>query len=185
VIKIPIYKLTGRAHLKDIGRFFRTAGTNIFRFLPGELQEMSNELLESVKQYVPVRTGTLQSSLIAQAEYNAIQVVARTAIMEDSAYRKDYAEFVEAGVFGKDKSRVIPTPDFGGPALVKSPKAFEGDIIEQLTSAAIGEAAHEVEHGYAQFMRAGIYDVWPKLLSMFSRIIDPRWKALGRKLGAK
>ena len=58
---MAIYKLTGRAHLKDIGRFFRMAGTNIFRFMPGELGEMSDELLAAVKRYVPVDTGILKS----------------------------------------------------------------------------------------------------------------------------
>jgi hypothetical protein len=179
---MPIYKLQGRAHLSGIGRWFRAAGFNAFRFMPGELQDLSDELLDAVKAYVPVRTGVLESSLVAQANINAIQVVARTDVMMNSEYAKDYAGYVEAGVFGKDESRVIKTPQRGGPIFVKSPKSYEGAqwgdaIIDQ----ALGIAAHQVQNGYAQFMRAGIYDFFPKLLRHFSRVIPYKLKQTFRR----
>jgi hypothetical protein len=172
---MPLYKLTGRVHLANIGRFFRRAGTNIFRFMPGELKDFSEELLEAVKRYVPVDTGTLKSSLVAEANYNSIQVVARTSIMMDSAYKKDYAEYVEAGIFGKDKSRLIKTPEFGGESVVRSPGSFgEADAELYANMKIAQEAAHETAHGYAQFMRAGIYDVMPLLMKNMRRIIIPK-----------
>lgn len=167
-----LYKLTGRAWLGDIGRFFRTAGTNVFRFLPGELRDLSEYLLEKVKEYVPVRTGILKSSLMAQADINAIQVVARTDIQVLSEYAKEYAEYVEAGVFGKDKTKMIKTPHMGGPILVKSPKFTEGNILDRIVAQALGEAAIEVQNGYAQFMRAGIFDAMPVIIENLKRIID-------------
>ncbi len=172
---MPLYKLQGRVHLNNLGKFFRRAGTNIFRFMPGELLEYSEGLLEAVKQYVPVDTGTLRSSLIAEANYNSIQVVARTTIMMDSAYKKDYAGYVEAGIFGKDKSRLIETPDFGGEAVVRSPGSFGESDAELYANMKIAqEAAHETTHGYAQFMRAGIYDFLPTLIKGLRRIISPK-----------
>jgi len=173
-----IYKLQGKAHLKNIGRFFTIAGKNIFRFMPGELDDLSEGLLESVKQYVPVRTGTLRSSLVASAYMNAIEVVARTDILISSEYAKEYAGYVEAGVFGKDETRLIKTPQEGGPILVKSPKAYEGslDSAEMYIDQAVGEAAYKVINGYAQFMRAGIYDYFPTLMKSLARFIQYKAK---------
>ena len=180
-----VYKLQGRAHLKDIGRFFRKAGSNLFRFLPGELKDMSKELLEAVHKYVPVDTGVLKSSLIAEANYNSIQVVARSIIQLSSPYEKEYAEYVEAGVFGKDKSRLIETPDKGGPRVVRAPESFGEDLegFDRLTEA--GRVAQRITHGYAQFMRAGIADVLPKLMRTLRRIMDPKWLHEAGYYGAK
>lgn len=178
---MPIYKLAGKVNLSDIGIFFRVLGANIFRFLPRELDDLSNYLLEKVKQYVPVRTGTLKSSLIAEANINSIQVVAQSQILLSSEYKKEYAKYVEAGVFGKDMSKMIPTPGFGGPSIVRSPGSVP-DIVERTFMMALGEIAQQTINGYAQFMRAGIYDAFPEIVRSLRQIIQSKVIRTYRKL---
>ncbi len=171
------YKVQGYANTKMMGRFFRKIGSNLFRFRPRELQDLSGILLANVQRYVPVRTGVLKSSLMAQADINAIIVVAQASIQLTSEYRKEYAEWVEAGVFGKDESRMIKTPDYGGPHLVMSPAGADmmnEQIDFELMMAVAGQEAQATVNGFAQFMRAGLYDTMPALIQHFRRIIKAK-----------
>lgn len=176
---MPFYKLQGRKTLADMGPFFRKVGSTLFRFMPRELDDLSEYLLEAVQKYVPVRTGALKMSLVAEANINMIAVVARAEMLLSSEYQKDYAEFVEAGVFGKDMSRLIRTPKKGGPSLVMSPESTGGAMpfeVDDDMLVAITEYARETVGGYAQFMRAGMYDAMPELLFRFSVIIEKKVK---------
>lgn len=173
-----IYKLAGRADLRNIGKFFRRIGANVFRFRPGELKDFSELLLANVRKYVPKRTGVLTTSLTAQADYNAIMVFARAEIQLSSEYKKEYAEWVEAGVFGKDISRLVPTPgEYGGPMFVITPEGVSGlseaEVIEQFAQSS--EFARETASGYAQFMRAGLTDTMPILLKNLRVIIQNKY----------
>jgi len=170
---MSFYKLQGRKYLPNIGKFFRKMGANVFRFMPGELKDLSKILLENVRKYVPKDTGTLSSSLVAEANINSIQIVALSSIQLSSQYMKEYAQFVEAGVFGKDVSRLVPTPEFGGPSVVRSPEDINYDLLNMLQATRL---AHETLHGYAQFMRAGIYDTFPILLKYLSKLISDKVK---------
>lgn len=170
-----IYKLAGRADLRNIGKMFQRIGANVFRFRPGELKDFSNLLLANVQKYVPKRTGVLSTSLVAQAHYNAISVTARADIQLTSDYRKEYAEYVEAGVFGKEQSRLVPTPgEHGGPMFVITPERVADIDIEE-SFAQSTEFARQTAHGYAQFMRAGLTDTMPTLLRNLRVIIQNKY----------
>ena len=174
-----IYKLAGRADLRNMGKFFQRIGANVFRFRPGEMKDFSKLLLANVQKYVPKRTGILSTSLVAQADYNAIMVVARTDIQLSSGYQKEYAEYVEAGVFGKEQSRLVPTPgEHGGPMFVMTPETVveTGEMESVLAWAERStEFAKATAHGYAQFMRAGLTDTMPTLLRNLRVIIQDKY----------
>jgi len=169
--------MQGRADLRSVGKFFSKCGANIFRFRPGELQDFSKLLLDNVRKYVPIRTGVLTSSLFAKADYNAIMVVARAEIQFGSDYRKQYAEWVEAGVFGKEQSRLVRTPgeEYGGPMFVITPESMMNmeEISQEFKSST--EFARKTAHGYAQFMRAGLTDTMPTLLRNLRIIIQNKY----------
>ncbi len=83
-------------------------------------------------------------------------------------------------------SRLVRTPQKGGPSIVMSPEGMGGGfpMMEQGDMlVAITEYARKTVGGYAQFMRAGIYDAMPALLARFSAVIDRKVKKQYYSLG--
>ena len=104
--------------LSRIGEFFTMLGYSFKVFRSDELVDLSYDLLHNVKKYAPVDTGLLKSRISADARKNLIEV--RTAVY--------YAVWVELGVFGYDKTKFIPTPDYGGTIFVRAPDVTEGMV---------------------------------------------------------
>ena len=176
--------------LSQIGSFFTMLGYSFKVFRSDELVDLSDELLRNVKKYAPKNTGLLKSRISATAKKNLIEV--RTAV--------HYAVWVELGVFGKDKTKLIKTPEYGGTILVRSPEGaeqimneitseFGEDIspeqISEVTQFVAAETARRIRNGWAQYMRAGLYDTLPKIITHFRSVLSKKFVRTFEKVDSK
>lgn len=188
-------RLIGTRPFTKIGKFFSSLGYDFLNFTAAELSDISRDLYENVMKYIPVRTGLLKSKTTATATNNRIEVY--------SAVK--YAVWVEVGVFGKDKSRLVKTADYGGMDLVRSPNPRVTEI-EDFYNVKEGERlpyearysrffvkedyntiyeAQKIVNGWAQYMRAALWDTFPLLIKHFRRIIDHKIKKNFLKLSGR
>ena len=159
--------------LSRIGEFFTMMGYSFKVFKKSELQSITDELVLNVKKYAPRNTGLLKSRIMGTSKQNYLEVSTMV----------DYAVWVEVGVFGKDKSKMIATPEFGGTIFVRSPDSF-GSIVgelgegmseenaQMLVQYLAAQTANRIRNGYAQFMRAGLYDTMPTIIKTFKKTIS-------------
>ena len=157
--------------LSQIGNFFTMMGVSFKSYRSDELVDLSDDLVANVKRHAPRNTGLLKSRISGTARANLIEV--RTAV--------HYAVWVELGIFGKDKTRFIATPEYGGTIFVRSPvgaqemmshiqKSFGDEMevgqFEVIERYIMTETARRIRNGWAQYMRAGLYETLPQIIAL-------------------
>ena len=166
--------------LSQIGNFFTMMGVSFKSFRQDELVDLSDDLVRNVKRHAPMNTGLLKSRITGTARKDLIEV--RTAV--------HYAVWVELGIFGKDKTRFIATPEYGGTIFVRSPvgakemmshiqknfgdnlEAGQFEVIERYI---MTETARRIRNGWAQYMRAGLYDTIPQIITHFRYVLSNKF----------